>query len=437
MTTEPVNRLVSRLAVPTVVSMLITALYNIVDAFFVGRLGPSATGSIGVVYSLMAIIQAVGFGFGHGSGNYISRKLGERNVREASVMAMVGAVSSFLFGLFVTITGLCLFDDVALWLGSTPTIKPYAEQYLLYILIGAPFFACSLTLNNQLRLQGNANRAMIGIAGGAVLNCLLDPLFIFGFNMGVGGAGLSTFISQLFSFLILLYGTEKSDAVNLRYINFRPTRARYLAILQGGAPSLCRQSTHSISTIVLNHVMKIYGDNFFAAMTVVLRLSNFIFAATAGIGQGFQPVCGFNYGARLYGRVREAYLFTQKTALVMLLSLTLLLAAFTPQIIEQFSNVDAVVNIGIIIQRIQCISIPFMGGCIISSMLFQNINKYKQATLIAVSRSGLFLIPILLILPPLTGIWGVIVAQPLADLCTFSLAMPMQNVLLRKLKMKT
>lgn len=434
MTTEPVGRLVSRLALPTVVSMLITALYNIVDAFFVGRLGPSATGSIGVVYSLMAVIQAVGFGFGHGSGNYISRKLGERDVDEASVMAMVGAVSSFLCGLLIALLGLYLFDDVALWLGSTPTIKPYAEQYMLYILLGAPFFACSLTLNNQLRLQGNANRAMVGIAGGAVLNCLLDPLFIFGLNMGVSGAGLSTFISQLTSFLILLYATQRSDAVSLRPLNFRPTRARYVAILQGGAPSLCRQGTHSISNIVLNHAMKIYGDNFFAAMTIVIRLCSFIFAVTAGIGQGFQPVCGFNYGARLYQRVRLAYLYTQKLALTVLLSLTLLLVVFTPQIIAQFSSAEAVVHIGITIQRIQCISIPFMGVCIISSMLFQNINMYRQATLIALCRSGLFLIPILLILPPLIGMWGVIAAQPLADLCTFSLAMPMQTLLLRRLK---
>jgi putative MATE family efflux protein len=434
MTTEPVDRLVSHMAVPTVVSMLITGLYNIVDAFFVGHLGPSATGSIGVVFSLMAIIQAVGFGFGHGSGNYISRKLGERDVEEASVMAMVGTVSSFLFGLVITAAGLLLFDDVALWLGSTPTIRPYAEQYMFYILLGAPFFACSLTLNNQLRLQGNANRAMAGIAGGAILNCLLDPLFIFGLHMGVSGAGLSTFISQLTSFVILLYATQRGDAVSLHIRNFRPTRARFVAILEGGTPSLCRQGANSISNIVLNHAMKIYGDNFFAAMTIVLRLSSLIFAVTAGIGQGFQPVCGFNYGARLYRRVEDAYLYTQKLAFTVLISLTILLAVFAPQVVAQFSTVESVISIGITIQRVQCISIPFMGICIISGMLFQNINMYKQATLISLCRNGIFLIPILFILPPLIGQWGVIVAQPLSDLCTFSLALPMQTVLLRKLK---
>lgn len=432
MTTEPVDRLVRRLALPTVVSMLISALYNLADAFFVGRLGPSATGAIGVMYSLMAIIQAVGFGFGHGSGNYISRKLGERDVDEASRMAMVGAVSAFLSGMLIAVCGLPFLSRLAMLLGSTETIRPYAEQYMQYILLGAPFYACSLTLNNQLRLQGNAGRAMVGIAGGAVLNCGLDPLFIFGFDMGVGGAGLATFLSQLFSFLVLIYCTEKSDAVSLRFRNFCPSRSRFLAILQGGAPSLGRQGTHCVANIVLNHAMKAFGDHFFAAMTIVIRLSNFIFAATAGIGQGFQPVCGFNYGARRYDRVREAYVYTQKLALTVLLTLTLILMLFTREIVGLFSSVESVVSLGITAQRVQCLSIPFMGVCIISSMLFQNINQYKQATLIALSRSGIFLIPLVLVLPSVLGSLGVMVAQPLSDLCTFAMAWPMQHRLLKR-----
>ena len=414
--------------------MLITALYNIADTFFVSRLGASATGAIGVTFSLMALIQAVGFGFGHGSGNYISRKLGEKNIKEAATMAMVGFVSSFLLGLFILIAGLLTMPSLAMLLGSTLTIRPYAEQYIFFILLGAPFFSSSLTLNNQLRLQGNAQKAMIGIASGALLNCLLDPLFIFVFNLGVSGAGLSTFISQVISFLFLLYENQRSDAVNLHLKSFRPTRARYIAILQGGVPSLSRQSIQCLANILLNHAMKFFGDNFFAAMTIVMRLSNFLFAGTAGIGQGFQPVCGFNYGAQHYDRVRGAYLYTQRLALYVLCALTIVLAVFASQIIELFSNVPDVIRLGTMAQHWQCISIPFMGFCIVASMLLQNINKYKKATIMALSRSGIFLIPSILILPHLIGMFGVILAQPVADICSFALALPLQRRELRELK---
>ncbi|MDD4759744.1 MAG: MATE family efflux transporter [Bacteroidaceae bacterium] len=433
MTNEPVGHLVNTLAAPTIVSMLITALYNIADTFFVSQLGSSATGAIGVTFSLMALIQAVGFGFGHGSGNYISRKLGEKNVKEAATMAIVGFVSSFLLGLLILVVGFFFMPYLAMLLGSTVTIRPYAEQYMFFILLGAPFFSSSLTLNNQLRLQGNAQKAMIGITSGAILNCIFDPILIFGFKLGVSGAGLSTFISQVVSFLFLLYQTEHSDAVSLRFTNFRPTRTRYIAILQGGIPSLSRQSIQCIANVFFNHAMKFFGDDFFAAMTIVMRLSNFLFAGTTGIGQGFQPVCGFNYGARRYDRVRGAYLYTQRLALYVLCSLTILLALFAPQIIGLFSNVADVIRLGTTAQRWQCISIPFIGFCIVTSMLLQNINKYKQATIMALSRSGIFLIPTILILPHFLGMLGVMLAQPVADICSFALAIPMQRKELKEL----
>lgn len=433
MTTEPVDRLIRQLAAPTVVSMLITALYNIVDTFFVGQLGASATGAIGVTYSLMAIIQAVGFCFGHGSGNYISRKLGEENVTDAAIMAMVGFASSFLLGFLMTIVGLLFLPSLAMALGSTETIRPYAEQYMFFVLIGAPFFASSLTLNNQLRLQGNARLAMVGIVTGAVVNCVLDPVLIFGFHLGVAGAGLSTFLSQLTSFVILFYYTQHSDAVSLRLRSFLPTRERYMAILQGGAPSLCRQGTHSISNIVINHAMKIFGDELFAAMTIVIRLSNFIFAGTAGIGQGFQPVCGFNYGAKRYDRVRASYFYTQKLAFVFLLALTIALAIFTRPVISWFSDIPTVIDWGVLAQRLQCLSIPFIGFVMMTSMLLQNINSYKQATLLALCRSGLFLIPAILVLPRFWGAYGVMIAQPVADACSFAVAAVMHHRILKKL----
>ena len=434
MTTEPVSRLVGRLAVPTVISMLVTALYNIADTFFVGQIGPSATGAIGVSYSLMALVQAVGFGFGHGSGNYISRKLGERNVHEAAVMVTVGFVTSFLAGLVIMIAGLPNMAQLAMLLGSTPTIRPYAEEYMLFILLGVPFFASSLTLNNQLRLQGAAGKAMVGITAGAVVNFLLDPLFIFGMDMGVSGAGLATMVSQVLSFFLLIWLNRRGDTVSLNLSLFRPTKERYVAILQGGVPSSGRQGVHCLSNIMMNHAMKLFGDNFFAAMIIVVRLSNLIFAITAGIGQGFQPVCGFNYGARRFDRVRAAYFYTQKLSLFFLLLFTIILFVFAPQVVSLFSDVDEVIALGVHIQRWQCVSIPFMGFCIIIGMLLQNINKYKQATLMALSRSGIFFIPAILLLPWLFGMTGVIIAQPVSDLCSFFLALPIRRKVLGELK---
>ncbi|MBQ8098570.1 MAG: MATE family efflux transporter [Bacteroidaceae bacterium] len=434
MTTMPVDRLVRQLALPTVISMLITAIYNMADTFFVGQLGASAQGAIGVVYSLMMIIQAIGFGFGHGSGNYISRKLGEQNVLEAAQMAVVGFVSSFFTGLLVLLAGLLFMPQIALILGSTLTILPYAEEYMFFILLAAPFYASSLTLNNQLRLQGCAQRALLGIGTGALLNCALDPLLIFGFHMGVTGAGLSTLISQIFSFLILLYQTQHSDAVSLSLRLYRPYKGLLMAIMQGGLPSVSRQGIHSLANILLSHAMKFYGDQFFAAMTIVVRLSNLLFASVAGIGQGFQPVCGFNYGARLYSRVHSAYIYTQRLALTTLSIATLVLLIFTPQIIAFFSQSPQVIALSVQAQRWQCISIPFMGFCIIVSMLLQNINHYKQATVMALSRSGIFFIPAILLMPSCLGMLGVMLAQPVADFCSFALALPMQRRVMRQLK---
>lgn len=434
MTTLPVRRLVAGLAVPSILSMLITAFYNIVDTFFVGQLGSSATGAIGVMYSLMAIIQAVGFGFGAGSGVYISRKLGERDVAEACRMATVAVVSVFGVGVLIGAVGLFFFEPLPFWLGSTATIAPFARDYMLFVLLGAPFFACSLTLNNQLRLQGNAHLAVVGIGAGAVLNCLLDPVFIFGCGWGVKGAGLSTLLSQVVSFSLLLVITQRSDAVSLSRRDFCPSRARYLSILQGGTPAVGRQGMQCFVSILLNHVMRAFGDRLFAAMTIVLRLTNFLFAITAGIGQGFQPVCGFNFGARRYGRVLAAYFYTQRVAVGLLVVLTVVLACFAPAIVSAFSDEAEVVALGATAARLQCIGIPFMGFCIIAGMLFQNTGRYVSATLVSVSRSGLFFIPVILITPRVWGEWGVMCAQPLADLLSFGMTFALNLWALRLLR---
>ena len=291
MTQPPVGRLICRLAVPCIISMLVTSFYNMADTFFVGMLkSNAATGAVGVVFSMMAIIQAVGFFFGQGSGNYISRCLGEKRYGEASTMAATGFFSSLATGLVICLVGQLFLDDLAYLLGSTDTILPYTREYLRVILLGAPWMTSSLVLNNQLRFQGGATYAMVGITTGAVLNIILDPIMIFGMELGVAGAGWATIISQFVSFCLLLAGCAKGGNIRISIKNVRVKWFYYKMIFKGGLPSLARQSLASLATICLNHAAGPYGDAAIAAMGVVQRVMMFGASTMLGFGQGFQPV---------------------------------------------------------------------------------------------------------------------------------------------------
>ncbi|MCI1779393.1 MAG: MATE family efflux transporter [Bacteroidales bacterium] len=422
MTTEPVEKLVRHFAVPTIISMLITALYNIVDTFFVSRINSSATGAIGVIFSLMAIIQATGFFFGHGSGNYISRKLGERDVENASKMAAIGFYSAFITGIVITVAGLLMLRPLAYLLGSTDTILPYAEQYMRFILLGAPFFTASFVLNNQLRLQGNAYFAMIGISVGAIINCILDPILIFTMKMGVSGAGLATLISQVISLVILMAGVKRSDAIDIKFSQFVPSKEKFTAIWQGGLPSLGRQSLNSISTIMLNQSIKSFGDPAIAALTITLRIFMLLFASTLGFGQGFQPVCGFNFGAGLYGRVKKAYGYSVRVGAIILIFFSIICEIWAPSIIGIFTDEARVLYLGKIALRLGSITFGLQSLIVVTNMLLQNINEYKGATLLAFGRQGLFLIPFVFLWKEMFGIIGIFLALPFSDLCAFILS---------------
>ena len=318
MTTEPIPRLVSQMAVPTIISMLVTSFYNMVDTMFVGRINTQSTAAVGIVFSVMAIIQACGFFFGHGSGNYISRKLVEQNFEDAKKMAATGFFSAFIVGLVLGALGLIFLRPLSVFLGSTKTILPYTMSYLRIILIGTPFMMSSLVINNQLRFQGSASFAMVGSVTGAVLNIALDPILIFGCHMGVAGAALATVISQIVSFLVLLRASMKGGNFRISFRNFTPNGHYFYNIFKGGVPSLCRQGLGSVATICMNTTAGIYGgiyaDAAIAAMGIVARIAMFANSTLIGFGQGFQPVCGTNYGAKRYDRVREAFFFCVKTA---------------------------------------------------------------------------------------------------------------------------
>lgn len=427
MTEKPVSSLICRLAVPTIISMLVTSFYNMADTFFVARIGTSATAAVGVSFALMAIIQAFGFFCGHGSGNYISRKMGQHRFDEAQQMAATGFFTALALGTVIFLLGEILIDPLCRILGATETILPYARQYLRLILIGAPYMTASLVLNNQLRFQGSAFYAMIGIASGAVLNIALDPLFIFVFDMGVSGAALATIISQFVGFVLLLKGTTQGGNLRIRLRNVTFSKYYYSQIINGGMPSLCRQGLGSVATICLNLMAGPYGDAAIAAMSVVGRVMNLAASVVTGFGQGFQPVCGFNYGAFLYDRVKEGFWFCVKVATAILIVLSAAGYLLAPQVIQLFSKNDPqVIAIGTQALRWQCLTFPLCGWITICNMMLQTIGKSFRASLLAMSRQGLFFIPAVLLLPALIGIQGVEIAQPIADVCSFVLAIPLQ-----------
>ena len=434
LTEEPVGQLICRLALPCIISMLVTAFYNMADTFFVGMLkSNSATGAVGVVFSLMAIIQAVGFFFGHGSGNFISRELGKHNYEEASNMAATGFFSALAAGLLICVLGQIFLEPLAYLLGSTDTILPYAKAYLRVILIGAPWMTASLVLNNQLRFQGSAAYAMVGIASGAVLNIGLDPLLIFVFGMGVAGAAWATIFSQFVSFCLLLIGCTKGGNLHIHISRVQLKWSYYAMIIKGGLPSLARQGLASVATICLNQAARSYGDAAIAAMSVVQRIMMFGASAMIGFGQGFQPVCGFNYGARLYHRVKEGFWFCVKTSTVFLFAVGTLGFIFAPQLVALFRDDPQVIAYGATALRFQCVTFCFQGWVVMSNMMLQTIGRTAPATFLAMARQGVFFIPLVWILSAAFGMLGIQMTQTVSDCLTLICAIPIQLKVLREL----
>lgn len=435
MTEEPIPRLVCKLAVPTIISMLITSFYNMVDTFFVGKINTSATAAVGIVFSLMAIIQAIGFLFGHGSGNYISRKLGAQKMDEASEMASFGFFSSLIAGFVLLAAGLIFLEPLARMLGSTETILPYAMDYLRFILLGAPYMTASLVLNNQLRFQGNAFYGMIGIVAGAVINIVLDPVLIFVCHMGIGGAALATIISQFISFVILLFFTMKGPGIRIGWKQFHMRLYLFKEVLRGGFPSLCRQGLASIATIALNVAAGVYGDAAIAGMSIVSRIAMFANSALIGFGQGFQPVCGFNYGAGLFRRVREAFYFCVKYATIFLFIISVAGFFSAPALIGFFRKDDAeVARVGVEALRYICISFTLNGWIVMSNMMLQSIGMATRASIVAAARQGLFFLPLIGILPAIFGLQGVEMCQMISDILTFFVALPLALGVLNKMR---
>ena len=424
MTETPISKLIVRLGIPTTISMLITGIYNLADTYFVGALGESPQAATGILFTLQCIIQAVSFMLGHGSGTFVSKALADKDTDEAtryvSSAFFIGAFS----GLLLTVFGLIFLTPFMRLLGSTETILPYAKDYGMWVLLACPFMVCSLVLNNNLRYEGKAFFAMIGLTSGGLLNIFGDWLLVHRLGMGVFGAGMATAISQFISFVLLLifYLKMAQSTISLRAVS-RDVKV-YLGIARVGFPSLIRQGLTSISSGLLNNLTKPFGDAAIAAMSVVNRFSSLVMCVGLGIGQGFQPVASFNHRAKQYKRVKQGLIFTTVLGFCVVFVLSTLGFIFADKIIYIFQKSETVIRIGTPALRYATVGILFLPLSVPINMLYQSIRRAGVASFLSILRSGAALIPTLLLTVHLWGLTGIQISQPISDVITGLVCIP-------------
>ena len=425
MTETPVEKLIITLGIPTTISMLVTNIYNLADTYFISTLGNSASGAVGVVFALMGLIQAFGFTFGMGSGSILSRKLGKGDVESARITASTGFAMALLCGMLISTFGLLFITPFMTLLGSTITILPYATDYSTFILIAAPAMTCSCVLNNVLRYEGKALFSMVGLVSGAILNLFGDFFLIEILDMGIAGAGISTMLSQYVSlFILLLPFLRKQVQTRIRFSLVSRSLKSYTEILSVGFPSLLRQGLNSISGMTLNWCAASFGDAAIASMSIVSRVMNFLFCITIGIGQGFQPVSAFNYGAEKFDRVKKAFRFTVIFCMGIMFLTGIFGFVFAEPIVKLFRDDPRVVEIGVKALRMTVPALLILPISTAANMLCQSIGKAKQASFLASTRSGLFYIPVLVVASRIAGLTGIQMSQIIADVLAVCVTIP-------------
>ena len=425
--------LLVKTSIPTIIGILVMVIYNLTDTFFVGILNnKSMTAAIGIVFSFMSFIQAIGFWFGYGSGNIMSKKIGENEEKEAEIISSIGILFAIVIGILIAILSCFFVLPLSKFIGGSASenLLNFTVEYLKVIIISIPFGLYSITLYNQLRLCGNVKDGMIGLLIGMAVNIVLDPVLMFVFKFGFIGAGYATLIGQITGCIVLtnLSGKNGNIAVNLKKIRINKDRVYH--ILAGGMPNFSRQSITGIALILLNVVAAKYGDGVIAALTISSRIAALAYMIMIGWGQGFQPICAMNYGAKQYDRVKKAFKFAVKGGTLFLIMAAILLYVFSELFIKTMSNDNEVILVGSEILRMQCITLPLLGYFAISSMLMQNIGQYFWASIISISRQGIFYIPLLYILSNIFGEFGIYLLQPVADVLSFGLAV----IVVRKIK---
>ncbi len=431
MTETPLARLIIRLGIPTTISMLITNIYNMTDTYFVGTLGESPQAATGILFTLQAIIQAVAFMLGQGSGTMVSKALADKNSREASEYASSAFYSGLIFGTLFSVFGFLFLEPFMSLLGATDTILPYAKIYGGCVLATTPLVIATLVLNNNLRYEGKAFYSMLGLVSGSVLNIFGDWLFVSVFHWGIFGAGLATVIGQIVSFIVLLimYIKHAQGKIALRYIS--RCAQPYMTILRIGFPAMIRQGLASLAGGICNNMTKPFGDAAIAAISVVNRFSAFVMCVGLGIGQGYQPVASFNYQAGRYDRVKKGLLITMGIGACLIVMLSLPGIIFAEQIVYLFQKNAEVVAIGTPAMRYACFGVIFLALSVPVNMLYQSIRKPMISSVLSLVRNGL-MIPVLFLTVGPWGLFGIQIAQPVTDIFSGLFSIPFIIAFLRK-----
>lgn len=417
--------LLLRTAVPTIIGMLVMVIYSLTDTFFVGILNDkSMTAAIGISFSFMSFIQAIGFWFGYGSGNIMSKNIGKGSYKEVREISVLGLLIASTVGILAAVFAWIFILPIAKFIGAGASLNllNFTVSYLKVIAVAIPFSLYSITLYNQLRLCGNVKASTGGMLLGMLTNMLLDPVLMFGFKLGFIGAGYATLLGQIICCMALTYFSVRNGNDIFGFKSIKISKEYIYHILAGGMPNFSRQAITSIALILLNAVASKYGETVIAALTISARISAVAYMIMIGWGQGFQPICAMNYGAEKYDRVKQAFRISVAVATVFLIVAAILLYVFSGALVQTMSKDEDVILISVTILRMQCFSIPLLGYFAISSMLMQNIGQYFWASIISISRQGLFYIPLLYILPNIFGQEGIYVLQPIADVLAFTLA---------------
>lgn len=433
---RPVQPLILSLAAPSIFANIVTTLYNLADTFFVGQMGiTSASAAVGVAFVTSTVIQSVAFYFAQGTGIHMSRCLGAGKTEEAAVYVNTGIAATVTIGALIAIVGHLFLDQLCYVGGATPTILPYARTYISIILFGAPFIASGFLMNMQLRFQGESFYSMLCMVAGAVLNTILTPLFIFPLGLGIAGSALATVVSEAVSFVLLLIEMSRAGItpLGLRYVRI-PNATMLKTINNGGVPSFARQVMLGVATSLLNNAAAPFGDAAIAGIAVVQRITSVGNFFQIGIGQGFQPITGYNLGAKRYDRIREAYFTAVRLAFVSVAAIGVITFIWAPQLISIFRDDPEVVAFGVVTLRLQSITMPFTGVAMVTNFLLQTSGKMWRATFLGACRLGLVLGPVVLVLPPLLGQLGVQIAQPTTDIITTLIAWPMAFFMLREMR---
>ena len=431
MLNEPISRIIPKMAIPTIVAFLINSIYSLADTYFVSSLGTNATAAVSVNASLDQLIMMCGSMLAVGANSYIARLLGQGNEKKASQVLSTAFFTAFGIGAILMVFGNVFMTPMVRLLGATPTCEQYSIDYATYVLYAAPFMAANFVMNQCLRSEVSATLSMVGMGFGGILNVILDPIFImpWGLNMGVAGASLATAISKWVSFLILIfpYVTRRS-LLHLSIRNFHPSRDIVTKVISVGSSSMFRSGLAVVSAILLNSIAGSISDSVLAAVGVCNKVMMFPFSIILGFGTGFQPVAGFNWGAKRFDRVEESYRFCSRVALIGSLIMALFVGFFADTFVVLFAGTDEEMRrIGVICMVSQCIALPIHGWVAIVNMLCAGLGNAKGALALSTARQGSCFLPILYPMAWVFGAYGIAMVQALADVLTMVLAVPIMR----------